>query len=106
MDGDVDGLERNSSSRNYSRTKTKLTKQQEAANPTMGEKIDILAETPTRRIAAALTSMLWEDLAKSPKKEGLRDQLSNRKKVQSAEKMIRGAYVELYKLLGLLKAYR
>ncbi|XP_035547852.1 phosphate transporter PHO1 isoform X1 [Juglans regia] len=96
--------QRNSSTRNYSGTKTKLTKQ---GKPKMGVKIDIPAETPTRAIAA-LTSSLWEDLVKiSPKKEYCRtgDQLINRKKVQSAEKMIRGAYVELYRVLGLLKAY-
>ncbi|KAG6732486.1 hypothetical protein I3842_01G180700 [Carya illinoinensis] len=98
----IAALERNSS-RNYSGTKTKLTKQ---GKPNMGVKIDIPAETPTPAIVA-LTSMLWEDLVmKTPKKEYCRGEQSiSRKKVQSAEKMIRGAFVELYKVLGLLKAY-
>ncbi|KAG6668588.1 phosphate transporter PHO1-like isoform X2 [Carya illinoinensis] len=96
IDEIIAALERNSS-RNYSGTKTKLIKQ---------GKIDIPAETPTPAIVS-LTSMLWEDLVmKTPKKEYCRGEQSiSRKKVQSAEKMIRGAFVELYKVLGLLKAY-
>ncbi|KAG6732489.1 hypothetical protein I3842_01G181000 [Carya illinoinensis] len=96
IDEIIAALERNSS-RNYSGTKTKLIKQ---------GKIDIPAETPTPAIVS-LTSMLWEDLVmKTPKKEYCRGEQSiGRKKVQSAEKMIRGAFVELYKVLGLLKAY-
>lgn len=67
-------------------------------------RIDIPATTPTRTIAA-VTSMLWEDLVNSPKKESPGEFL-NRKKIQCAEKMIRGAFVELYRGLGLLKRYR
>uniref|UniRef100_A0A7N0UPM2 Phosphate transporter PHO1 n=1 Tax=Kalanchoe fedtschenkoi TaxID=63787 RepID=A0A7N0UPM2_KALFE len=66
-------------------------------------RIDIPATTPTRTISA-MTSMLWEDLANSPKKEGPGDSI-NKKKIQSAEKMIRGAFVELYRGLSLLKTY-
>ncbi|XP_073027410.1 phosphate transporter PHO1-like [Primulina eburnea] len=70
--------------------------------PKMRMRIDIPATTPTRTIAA-VTSMLWEDVVNNPKKEG--GEYINRKKIQCAEKMIRGAFVELYKGLGLLKKY-
>ncbi|KAG6664653.1 hypothetical protein I3843_02G094100 [Carya illinoinensis] len=71
----------------------------------MSMKIDIPAATPTRTIVA-FTSLLWEDLVKNPKKEvGGFGESINRKKVQCAEKMIRGAFVELYRGLGLLKTY-
>ncbi|KAJ4838228.1 Acid phosphatase pho1 [Turnera subulata] len=80
-----------------SRTKTKKGK------PKLALRIDIPATTPTRTISA-VTSMLWEDLVNNPKKEGSGDFVS-KKKIQCAEKMIRGAFVELYKGLGLLKTY-
>ncbi|XP_043706189.1 phosphate transporter PHO1-like [Telopea speciosissima] len=80
------------------RTKAKKGK------PKTAVRIDIPATTPTRTITA-ITSMLWEDLVNNPKKEGPGDFI-NRKKIQCAEKMIRGAFVELYKGLGLLKTYR
>lgn len=70
----------------------------------MSMRIDIPTTTPTRSISA-VTSMLWEDLVNNPKKEGAGDFI-NRKKIQCAEKMIRGAFVELYRGLGLLKTYR
>lgn len=70
----------------------------------MGMRIDIPATTPTRTITA-VTSMLWEDLVNNPKKEGGAGEFLNRKKLQCAEKMIRGAFVELYRGLGLLKTY-
>ncbi|KAA8527789.1 hypothetical protein F0562_035342 [Nyssa sinensis] len=69
----------------------------------MAMRIDIPATTPTRTISA-VTSMLWEDLVNNPKKEGPGDFI-NKKKIQCAEKMIRGAFVELYRGLGLLKTY-
>ncbi|XVF62823.1 hypothetical protein PTKIN_Ptkin09bG0039500 [Pterospermum kingtungense] len=81
-----------------SRAKTKKGK------PKMAMRIDIPATTPTRTISA-VTSMLWEDLVNNPKKEGPPDFFINRKKVQCAEKMIRSAFVELYRGLGLLKTY-
>ncbi|XP_022722531.1 phosphate transporter PHO1-like [Durio zibethinus] len=71
--------------------------------PKMAMRIDIPATTPTRTISA-VTSMLWEDLVNNPKKEGPGDFI-NRKKIQYAEKMIRSAFVELYRGLGLLKTY-
>jgi len=49
---------------------------------------------------------LWEDLVNNPKKELGAGDFINRKKIQCAEKMIRGAFVELYRGLGLLKTYR
>ncbi|KAJ9700746.1 hypothetical protein PVL29_006188 [Vitis rotundifolia] len=79
------------------RSKTKNGK------PKMSMRIDIPATTPTRTISA-VTSMLWEDLVNNPKKDGAGDFI-NRKKIQCAEKMIRGAFVELYRGLGLLKTY-
>ncbi|CAL5413612.1 unnamed protein product [Camellia sinensis] len=80
------------------RSKTKNGK------PKMSMRIDIPATTPTRTISA-VTSMLWEDLVNNPKKEGPGDFI-NKKKIQCAEKMIRGAFVELYRGLGLLNTYR
>ena len=80
------------------RSKTKMGK------PKMTMRINIPATTPARTIAA-VTSMLWEDLVNNPKKESPGDCI-NRKKIQCAEKMIRGAFVELYRGLGLLKRYR
>ncbi|GFY93125.1 phosphate 1 [Actinidia rufa] len=79
-------------------TKTKKEK------PKMGMRVDIPMTTPTR-VISTVTSTLWEDIVlKKPKKEGQGD-LINRKKTQCAEKMIRGAFVELYRGLGLLKTY-
>jgi hypothetical protein len=51
------------------------------------------------------TSLMWEDLVNNLKKGGS-GELFNRKKVESAKKMIREAFVELYKGLNLLKSYR
>ncbi|XP_057959885.1 phosphate transporter PHO1 [Malania oleifera] len=77
-------------------------------------RIEIPATTPARTITA-VTSMLWEELIvnnnnnnkNSPKKDnqGGSADFINRKKIQCAEKMIRGAFVELYKGLALLKTY-
>lgn len=72
--------------------------------PKVAMRIDIPNTTPTRTITA-VTSMLWEDLVNNPKKEGP-GEFINRKKIQCAEKMIRGAFVELYRGLGLLRTYR
>ncbi|KAM0985517.1 hypothetical protein ACFX13_013001 [Malus domestica] len=71
--------------------------------PKTAMRIDIPNTTPTRTITA-VTSMLWEDLVNNPKKDGP-GEFINRKKIQCAEKMIRGAFVELYRGLGLLKTY-
>ncbi|CAM8896194.1 unnamed protein product [Rhodiola kirilowii] len=70
---------------------------------TTSMRIDIPATTPSRTISA-MTSMLWEDLVNNPKKEVPGESI-NKKKIQCAEKMIRGAFVELYRGLGLLKTY-
>jgi len=74
-------------------------------------RVDIPATTPSRTVSA-ITQMLWEDLAnQSTKKDdalfqgGSGNTRINKKKMQHAEKMIRGAFVELYKGLGLLKTY-
>ncbi|KAL5702369.1 Acid phosphatase pho1 [Ranunculus cassubicifolius] len=79
------------------RTKTKKGK------PKSGLRIDIPATTPARTITA-VTSMLWEDLVNNPKKDGPGDFIM-RKKIQCAEKMVRAAFVELYRGFSLLKTY-
>ncbi|RAL38358.1 hypothetical protein DM860_002336 [Cuscuta australis] len=65
-------------------------------------RIDIPATTPTRAISA-VTSMVWEDL--TAKEGGGEKDIVSTKKTQCAEKMIRMAFVELYRGLGLLKIY-
>lgn len=96
----IAALERNGVSFINASTRSKTKK----GKPKMAMRIDIPPETPARTIAA-VTSMLWEELVNNPKKDGAGDVI-NRKKIQCAEKMIRGAFVELYKGLGLLKTYR
>lgn len=70
-------------------------------------KINIPLTTPTRTLSA-ITYLLREDLGNQSKKfstEG--NKLSvNKTKIHHAEKMIRGAFIELYKGLGYLKTYR
>ncbi|XP_047169394.1 phosphate transporter PHO1 [Vigna umbellata] len=97
MDEVISTLERNGLSfvNSAMRVKTKKGKPQTAI------RIDIPATTPT-----AVTSMLWEDLVNSPMKAaGCGGEVINKRKIQCAEKMIRSAFVELYKGLGLLKTY-
>ncbi|XP_057478050.1 phosphate transporter PHO1-like isoform X2 [Actinidia eriantha] len=73
-------------------------------NTKRGMRVDIPASTPARTISS-VTSTLREDIVlKKPKKEGQGD-LITRKKTQCDEKKIRGAFVELYRGLGLLKTY-
>ncbi|PKU87208.1 Phosphate transporter PHO1 [Dendrobium catenatum] len=68
-------------------------------------RIDIPATTPGKTISA-ITSMVWEDLVNGARKEGeCGGDYISRKKIQCAEKMIRGAFIELYRGLGLLKNY-
>ncbi|RDY09198.1 Phosphate transporter PHO1, partial [Mucuna pruriens] len=95
MDEVISTLERNGLCfvNSAMRVKTKKGK------PQMAMRIDIPATTPT-----AVTSMLWEDLVNGPMKPGC-GEIINKRKIQCAEKMIRGAFVELYKGLGLLKTY-
>lgn len=76
------------------RAKTKRGK------PKMAMRIDVPATNPTRAITA-ITSMLWEDLVNNPTGDFV-----HKRKLQCAEKMIRSAFVELYRGLGLLKTYR
>ncbi|KAK6161248.1 hypothetical protein DH2020_004629 [Rehmannia glutinosa] len=96
----IAALEKNGINFVNSATRAKTKK----GKPKMAMRIDIPATTPTRTIAA-VTSMLWEDLVNNPKKGGGGGEYINRKKIQCAEKMIRGAFVELYRGLGLLKTY-
>ncbi|XP_065861855.1 phosphate transporter PHO1 [Euphorbia lathyris] len=95
----IASLEKNGVSFINSATRSKSKK----GSTKMALRIDVPATNPTRTISA-ITSMLWEDLVNNPKKEGPTD-FVNRKKIQCAEKMIRGAFVELYRGLGLLKTY-
>ncbi|KAG6597350.1 Phosphate transporter PHO1, partial [Cucurbita argyrosperma subsp. sororia] len=71
--------------------------------PKMALRVDIPATTPSRTISAVM-GMLWEDLINNPNKDASGDSIS-RKKIQWSEKMLRGAFVELYKGLGLLKTF-
>lgn len=74
-------------------------------------RIDIPATNATKTISA-VTSMIWEDIVNGQRKEGSGGggggggDYINRKKIQCAEKMIRSAFLELYKGLNLLKTYR
>ncbi|KAK7279254.1 hypothetical protein RJT34_24301 [Clitoria ternatea] len=99
MDEVISTLERNGLNfvNSAMRVKTKKGK------PQMAMRIDIPATTPTRAITA-VTSMLWEDLVNTPMRNGY-GEFINKRKIQYAEKMIRSAFVELYKGLGLLKTY-
>ncbi|XP_077242507.1 EXS (ERD1/XPR1/SYG1) family protein isoform X2 [Tasmannia lanceolata] len=70
-------------------------------------KINIPLTTPSRTFSA-ITYLVWEDLVNQSKKcgpEGNKMNI-NKTKLHHAEKMIRGAFVELYKGLGFLKTYR
>ncbi|KAK7268837.1 hypothetical protein RIF29_21546 [Crotalaria pallida] len=88
-------LEKNGISFVNSATRTKTKK----GKPKMAIRIDVPATNPTRAITA-ITSMLWEDLVNNPTGEFI-----HKRKIQCAEKMIRSAFVELYRGLGLLKTY-
>lgn len=89
-------LEKNGISFVNSATRTKTKK----GKPKMAMRIDVPATNPTRAITA-ITSMLWEDLVNNPTGDFV-----HKRKLQCAEKMIRSAFVELYRGLGLLKTYR
>ncbi|KAK7354924.1 hypothetical protein VNO80_14166 [Phaseolus coccineus] len=96
MDEVISTLERNGLSFMNSSMRLKTKK----GKPQMAIRIDIPATTPT-----AATSMVWEDLVNSPMIAGCGGEIINKRKIQCAEKMIRSAFVELYKALGLLKTY-
>ncbi|XAR48949.1 hypothetical protein NMG60_11031944 [Bertholletia excelsa] len=88
------GADFNGDSATQTKTKSRRTK--------TAMRIDIPVTTPMRTISAVI-SMIWEDL-NNPSK-GCKGDFINKKKVQSAEKMIRVAFVELYRGLGLLRTY-
>ena len=71
-------------------------------------RIHIPLTNPTRTFSA-ISYLLWDDLVnQSSKKCGVDGNKLhiNKKKLHHAEKMIRGAFIELYKGLGYLKTYR
>ncbi|KAJ1282943.1 hypothetical protein BS78_03G089600 [Paspalum vaginatum] len=73
-------------------------------------KINIPLTTPSRTISA-LTDILWDELASQSSKKCNPDgaagrQGINKTKLRHAEKMIKGAFLELYKGLGYLATYR
>ncbi|RWW27326.1 hypothetical protein BHE74_00041476 [Ensete ventricosum] len=70
-------------------------------------KIKIPLTTPSRTLSA-LTDLFREDLGSQSRKCGAQGgKLNiNKTKLHHAEKMIRGAFVELYKGLGYLQTYR
>ncbi|KAE8670563.1 Phosphate transporter PHO1 [Hibiscus syriacus] len=95
----IAALERNDVNfMNSASCKAMMTKK---GKPKMAMRIDIPATTPARTISA-VTSMIWEDLVNHPKKEGHGDFI-NKKKIQCAEKIIRNAFVELYRGMACSK---
>ncbi|KAK4786638.1 hypothetical protein SAY86_010471 [Trapa natans] len=98
----IAALERNGLSFVAAAARSKAKAGSNNGKPKTTMRIDVPAMTPTRAITAA--SKLWEDLVNNPQRDGHGD-FVNRKKIQYAEKMIRGAFVELYRGLGLLKTY-
>ncbi|KAJ4961915.1 hypothetical protein NE237_021825 [Protea cynaroides] len=70
-------------------------------------RINIPLTTPSRTLSA-ITYLVWGDLVNQSKKcsqEGNKLHI-NKSKLHHAEKMIKGAFTELYKGLGYLKTYR
>ncbi|KAG0554364.1 hypothetical protein M758_12G087500 [Ceratodon purpureus] len=67
----------------------------------------IIPRTTPAATVGALTQMLWEDVFKraSTVYRGREDYSVSQKKVQSATHMLRAAYIEFYRGLGLLKSY-
>ncbi|KAM0850359.1 hypothetical protein ACQ4PT_053141 [Festuca glaucescens] len=74
-------------------------------------RINIPITTPSRTVIA-IRELLFDDMLSQSRKiggiggDGCEKLSINKKKVHQAEKMIRGALVELYKGLGYLKTYR
>ncbi|PKA48961.1 Phosphate transporter PHO1 like 1 [Apostasia shenzhenica] len=66
-------------------------------------KINIPLTTPSRTLSA-LTFLVWGDYVHQSKNCGPGS--INRTKLRHAEKMIRGAYIELFRGLGYLRTYR
>lgn len=71
-------------------------------------RINIPLTTPSRTFSA-ISYLVWEDLVNQSSKkcnlEGSKLNI-NKTKLHHAEKMIKGALMELYKGLGYLKTYR
>ncbi|OMP02255.1 hypothetical protein COLO4_11240 [Corchorus olitorius] len=71
-------------------------------------RINIPLTTPSRTLSA-ITYLVWDDLVNQSSKkcgpEGSKLHI-NKTKLHHAEKMIKGALIELYKGLGYLKTYR
>jgi len=69
-------------------------------------RMDIPITTPSRTISAV--TYLWEDLMSQQNRETPERNrfILNKKTLHQAEKLIRGALVELYRGLGFLKTYR
>ena len=71
-------------------------------------RINIPLTTPSRTFSA-ISYLVWEDLINQSSKkcgpEGSKLHI-NKSKLHHAEKMIKGAFIELYKGLGYLKTYR
>ncbi|KAL3644625.1 Phosphate transporter PHO1 1 [Castilleja foliolosa] len=67
-------------------------------------RIHIPITNPTRTFSA-ITYLFWDDLVNQSSKKCNKLHV-NKKKLHHAEKMIKGAFVELYKGLGYLKTYR
>jgi xenotropic and polytropic retrovirus receptor 1 len=66
---------------------------------------------PSRTTISALTDVLWDEIVSQSSKKCSPDgsvgkQGVNRTKLRHAEKMMKGAFVELYKGLGYLATYR
>ncbi|VVA98575.1 unnamed protein product [Arabis nemorensis] len=100
----IEALERNGVSFINSATRSKT----KGGKPKMSLRVDIPdavagADGGGARSIATATSVLWEELVNNPRSGG--GDFINRKKIQCAEKMIRKAFVELYRGLGLLKTY-
>lgn len=71
-------------------------------------RINIPLTTPSRTFSA-ISYLVWEDLVNSSSKKlgaGGSKLHINKSKLHHAEKMIKGALIELYKGLGYLKTYR
>ena len=68
-------------------------------------KMNIPLTTPSRTFSA-ISHLFKEDLTNSKKSNESTKLHINKTRVHHAEKMIKGAFVELYKGLGFLKTYR
>ncbi|GAB2217751.1 hypothetical protein Drorol1_Dr00000962 [Drosera rotundifolia] len=85
-------------------TQSKLAKNG-SGKPKMAMKVNVSALASAKSMCSAMSGM-WEDLLNSPRKDGTGDGNINRKKIQCAEKMIRGAFMEFYRGLSLSNTYR